>query len=51
MLTNGASSTNKNVAEGTYTFANLQSGSKQLTITPKLIHENEEILFDSFIVK
>lgn len=51
MLTNGASSTNKNVAEGTYTFANLQSGSKQLTITPKLVHENEEILFDSFIIK
>ncbi|SES45963.1 DUF4179 domain-containing protein [Psychrobacillus sp. OK032] len=50
MLTNLAGSTTKHAAKGSYTFANLQSGSDRLTITPKLIHENEEILFDSFII-
>ncbi|MEO4053907.1 DUF4179 domain-containing protein [Solibacillus sp. CAU 1738] len=50
MLLNGASGTNKHKAEGSATFSNLQNDSKMLIITPKLVHKNEEILFDSFTV-
>ncbi|MDT2688429.1 MULTISPECIES: DUF4179 domain-containing protein [Bacilli] len=50
MITNGANSTAKHVAEGSYTVANLQSGARVLTITPKLVDENKNINFDSFTV-
>lgn len=51
MITNMTSSTTKHAAKGSFTFANLQNGAKELTITPKLYNENEEIRFNSFTVK
>ena len=50
MITNLTGSTTKHAAKGSFTFANIQSGTKELIITPKLYNDNEEIIFDSFEV-